>query len=66
MTPRRVMIETTLYGKRLVTYAQLMKLHSEVSSAASRARLKDPEHVRRHEAGLAASGFARGNINEGF
>lgn len=39
MAERRVQLVTTLYGKRLVTLAQLFELHREVSRAATNARI---------------------------
>lgn len=57
MTPRRVSIETTLYGKRLVSVAQLYQLHREVSRAAQLARVKDPRWRNNFETGRA---MARG------
>jgi hypothetical protein len=55
VTPRRLTIATTLYGKRLVTYDALMQLHREVSRAASIARLRDPEYIARTAAGKASA-----------
>jgi len=57
---RRVTIETTLYGKRLVTYAQLKQLHREVARAASRARWSDPDFVGNQRTGrIVAESKAR-------
>lgn len=58
MTPKRYQLVTTLYGKRLVTRAQLYELHREVSRAASLARLDDPTWQANRAMGLAASGRA--------
>ncbi len=52
MTPRRLTLETTLYGKRLVTYGQLVELHREVSRAASIARLSDPRWQNNYAMGM--------------
>lgn len=54
---RKFTIDTTLYGKRLVTRAQLYQLHREVSRAASSARQDDPDYQARKRGGLAASGY---------
>jgi hypothetical protein len=55
MAQKRFQIETTLYGKRLVTRQQLYELHREVSRAASLARLSDPEYVEVQKFGYEAS-----------
>lgn len=52
---RRVTIETTLYGKRVVSYAQLVQLHREVTRAASLARQSDPVYRSHRLAGIAAA-----------
>jgi hypothetical protein len=48
-------IETTLYGKRLVTLQQLYALNREVSRAYALALQADPEYQERKAAGLACA-----------
>lgn len=53
---RRFTLTTTLYGKRLVTRAELYQLHREISRAASLARQDDPQFVAKQQAGKLAAG----------
>ena len=52
---RRLTLETTLYGKRLVSYAQLKQLQSEVARAASLARWSDPDYLGLQRTGRHAA-----------
>lgn len=55
MAQRRVTLETTLYGKRLVSVGQLYELHSEVTRAATLARQKDPKFLENQRLGRMAA-----------